>query len=169
MDPPPHPTSHLPQIASPTKTPTSVALSHGSPPATNLSTSFALTPSDIRVQMTDAEKVGEGSMKNAYVLYKMITTVGWFFTRRSVGGTCDTHRILGTAWLYDLALAYHGISPPPLCIPLPRQTSNPSFEASPYTVKRRYGDFASLHDLLARDYAACILPPRPAKQRLGNL
>lgn len=48
------------------------------------------------------------------------------------------------------------------------ETDISSFPTSPVNVRRRFQDFYHLHEVLARDFPACVIPPLPDKHRMGE-
>lgn len=49
------------------------------------------------------------------------------------------------------------------------RSSLPCYPQKEWEVRRRYRDFAFLHDGLARDFPACVVPPLPDKHRIEYL
>ena len=46
-------------------------------------------------------------------------------------------------------------------------TSLPMFSSKNFAVRRRFTDFVFLHDHLAKEFLACVVPPIPGKHRMG--
>jgi len=46
-------------------------------------------------------------------------------------------------------------------------TSLPMYTSKSFATRRRYHDFTFLHDHLAKDFPACVVPPLPGKHRMG--
>ena len=47
-------------------------------------------------------------------------------------------------------------------------TSLPMYTSKSFATRRRYHDFTFLHDHLAKDFPACVVPPLPGKHRMGT-